>query len=188
MVKYKRFWKSSYVDTVSKALKLPHGHHFCEYSLVGVNLGWFLDRVGSFSDCFVSFLNRSGSFSDRFCPFRIFFRSFSSDSIPWPFTTQKYHEYMAISILYLPRKIRWEEKQDNILETSNGRKILRMAPISTIFRSIESRRCQLKFAKIAPSKKSARAITSKTSRIHRKSCPDYQFLTKNKIEIVMYSK
>ena len=51
--------------------------------------------------------------------------------------------YVAISILYLPRKIRREEKQDNILETSNGRKIASTAPISMIFGSTESRSCQL---------------------------------------------
>ena len=51
--------------------------------------------------------------------------------------------HMAIPILYLPQKIRRKAKQDNILETSNGRKIARTAPISTIFGPIESRRCQL---------------------------------------------
>ena len=58
-----------------------------------------------------------------------------------------FHVHLAVSILYLPWKISQEEKQDNILETSNGRKIARTAPISTIFGSIESRRCQLNLKK-----------------------------------------
>ena len=91
---------------------------------------------------------------------------------------------MAISILYPPWRVRQPGNQDTFFETSNCRKIARMAPISTIFGPIESRRCQLNLQKqITPSKNFSRGgKKSKNFAKSSKKLSRFPFRAKNKIE------